>query len=216
MTIDGRVLVVSSRAVSAFDAEGLSPLWQVPIMGQIRPASTVLDWDAIYFSDNGIELRKLRLADGATVWQSDRVAERGMDDLVVRLADDSLIATTVSSVVPIDTHTGLTSWRGTVPSRPRFEHRLLSGDYLIAVDVAGRDRPADRNRDRPAPDDPPEARPDTDESFMAYFYKHADRSGMIPAGGGLNLGNAETIRSILAVDGALLVLTERDLIRFQP
>jgi outer membrane protein assembly factor BamB len=185
VTIDGRVVMVSSRAISSFDLDRQMLLWQVPVSGQVRPASLALDWDALYLSDTGMDVQKIRLADGSRIWQSDRMAERGVDDLVVRLVGTSLLASTSSSVVAIDTNTGLTLWHGTTPERPRLEHRLVTDRYLAAVDTSGQVR---------------------EEPCMVYLYTHADGSGVIPAnGGGLNLGPIGKIKSAMAVDGAMIL-----------
>ena len=190
VTLDGRAVVISSRAISAYALDLQTKLWQSPVSGQIRPGSVVIDWDALYFSDNGVDLEKIRLADGAYVWQSDRVAERGVEDLTVNLVDAALIAATSTSVAAIDTNTGLMRWQGIAPERPRFEHRMLSDRYIVVIDSGGEVR---------------------EEPSKALFYEYKNGSGKIPEGGGLDLGRIERIKSALVTTSGLVIDTGNQL-----
>jgi outer membrane protein assembly factor BamB len=184
-TVDGRAILVSSRTIRAFDLASRTEVWQLPLAGQVRPSALAIGWDGLYFSDSGLEVQKVRLDDGTLLWTSERVAERGVDDLVVALADETLLASTSTSVTGLDAQTGLRLWEGTTPPRPRFEYRLPVDSYLLAIDSAGDMR---------------------DEPSMAYFYDH--RSGVIPKqGGGLELGRLGRLKSVLAVEGGLLIET---------
>jgi outer membrane protein assembly factor BamB len=108
-TIDGRGIVVTSRAISAYDLLTNAKLWSIELSGQIRPGSLAMDGSNLYFSDNGLDLQKVDLNKGAVEWQSERVADRGVDDLVVQLVGDSLLTSTPTSI---------TGGRGPSPQGP--------------------------------------------------------------------------------------------------
>ena len=75
-----------------------------------------------------------------------------------------------------------------VPVLPRLLStvaRLLTGSYVIAVDVGG---------------GPLEA------ESVAYFYDHRNASGIIARdGGAVKLGRLDEVRTVVATDGALLI-----------
>lgn len=186
-TIDGKVVVVTSRAVSAYCLHTHVKLWSVTLSGQVRPGSLAIGASDLYFSENGLDVQRIELTRGTVAWQSERVADRGVDDLIVQLTGESLVASTPTSVVAIDVHTGLRQWEATLPARPRLDHRLLTELYLLAIDTGGEVR---------------------EQSTMAYFYEHAQGGGAIPQGGGVDLGRLAKVRGVLAVDGGLLIETE--------
>jgi outer membrane protein assembly factor BamB len=185
VTLDGQIIVVTSQSIASYDLETRSRRWLVMLQGAVRRASLILDLDALYLSDNGFDLRKLDLEDGRSLWQSERLVERGEEDLTVQQQDQSLIVSTASSVSAVDAGTGLTLWRGTTSDRPRLAGRLLSDAYVVAVDLGA------ELRDGPS---------------VAYFYDHRNGSGVIPRDGGArDLGRLTEVRAVLVSDGALLV-----------
>lgn len=187
VTLDGQLVVVTSQSISSYDPESRTRRWRVSLDGHIRRPSLLLDLDALYFSKSGRRLRKISLEDGHLLWESEELVRRGDDDLTVKRQDGSVIFSTTSTISAVDTVTGLTLWQGTTPERPRFAARLVSRSYVIAVDVPGALIEADGT---------------------AYFYDHRNASGLIARdGGAVKLGRLSDVRSIMAVDGTLLIQT---------
>jgi len=183
VTIEGWAVLVSSRSLRGFDLHSRTEKWEQQLAGQVRPGSIAIDDAAIYVSDNGLDVQTFRLADGHQVWQSERIAERGVDDLIVQLTDKSLLASTSSSIVAIDVETGLRQWEATLAERPRLEYRLLTDRYAAAVDTGGEIR---------------------EQPTFLYFYDHAG-GGVIPKGGGIEVGPLGKIRAVMALDGAVVI-----------
>lgn len=182
VTIDGRIVVVTSQSISLFDASTQKRRWRFASTGLIRSASLLLDLDAIYFSDNARTLCKLQLGDGTQQWCSDELVAYD-DDFVVRQAGASLIVSTTADVVSVDSVNGMTLWRGTTPDHPELTARLMTANYLLVIDVSGHNR---------------------GEVNRAYFYDHRNASGLIPKrGGALDLGKFQDIRNVLATDQGL-------------
>jgi len=187
VTLEGRIIVVTSQTIASYDAETRTRLWQTPLAGPPRPASLLLDLDALYVSDDAGDLRKIDLDDGRLVWQSEKLVQRGEDDLTVQREGGSLIVSTTSSVSAVDSVTGLTLWRGTAPERCRLVSRLITDAYVAAVDLS------DGLREGRA---------------AAYFYDHRNASGVIPRDGGApDLGPLSDVRAVLACDHALIIQT---------
>ncbi len=195
ITLDGQLVVVTSQSVSSYDPESRTRRWRVSMDGHIRQPSLLLDLDALYFSENGRRLRKISLEDGHLLWESQELVRRSDDHLTVKRQSGSMIFSTTSTISAVDTVTGLTLWQATAPERPHFVVRLVSRSYVIAVDAPGAQVEADG---------------------AAYFYDHRNASGLIARdGGAVKLGRLSDVRSILAVDGALLIQTGSTIHRWQ-
>ncbi len=195
VTLDGQLVLVTSQSISSYDPESRTRRWRVSLEGHIRRPSLLLDLDALYFSESGRRLRKISLEDGHLLWESEELVRRGDDDLTVKRQNGSVIFSTGTTISALDTVTGLTLWQGTAPERPRFVTRLVSRSYVVAVDVPGALVEADGT---------------------AYFYDHRNASGLIARdGGAVKLGRLSDVRSIMAVDGALLIQTGSTIHRWQ-
>jgi len=185
VTLEGQIIVVTSQGVSSYDAETRTRLWQSPLSGPPRPASLLLDLDAVYASDDGGDLRKIDLDDGRLLWQSERLVQRGADDLTVQREGSNLIISTTASVSAVDSVTGLTLWKGTTPEQCRLVSRLITNAYVVAVDLSDGLR---------------------EGRSAAYFYDHRNASGVIPKDGGApDLGPLADVRAVLAFDHALII-----------
>jgi len=185
VTLDEQIIVAGSGAILAFDADTRRPRWRVSLPGRLRPESLALDVDALYFSDDGRRVRKISVEDGATSWESEPLVPRSDDDLIVALQGASVIVTSTSTVSGVDAVNGLTLWRGTTPDDPRFIARRLGRSFVLAVD---------------APREP------RDAVATVYFYDHRNGSGVIARdGGALTLGSLADIRTVLALDGSLVI-----------
>jgi outer membrane protein assembly factor BamB/predicted Zn-dependent protease len=187
VTLDDQIVLVTSQSVVSYDPITRRRRWRVAPAGHIRPASLLLDLDAIHFSPDGRYLQKVSLDDGRLLWESERLVRSADDEWVVEREGSTIVVSSTSFVTAIDTVTGLTLWKGATPEAPRFIARFLTPRYVIAVDVPGPLREADS---------------------IAYFYEHRHASGLIPRDGGApNLGRIADVRAVLAVDGALLIQT---------
>ena len=187
VALDGQIVVVTSRSITSYDGETGARRWRVHLDAHLRRASLLLDLEALYFSDDGQQLRKISLEDGRSLWQSESLVRRGEEDLTVWRRGGSIILSTMSSVSAVDEVTGLTLWRGTTPERVRLVSRFLTESYVAAIDL------------------PDEGR---ETGGTLYFYDHRNASGIIPREGGTcDLGFLSEVRAIMAVDGAVLVQT---------
>ena len=185
VTLDGQVIVVTSRSVLAYDVETGAPRWRGALDGHLRPATLVPDLDALYLSDDGRSIRKISLEGGHVLWQSEELVRRGEEELTVQRQGGNVFVSTTTSIAAVDAVTGLTLWRGTTPDLPRFVGRFVTVSYVMAVDVGDELE---------------------DGQGTAYFYDHRNASGLIPRdGGACNLGRLENVRAILVADGALLI-----------
>ena len=87
----------------------------------------------------------------------------------------------------VDSVTGLTLWRGTTPEHCRLVSRLITDAYVAAVDLSDGLR---------------------EGRSAAYFYDHRNASGVIPRDGGApDLGPLTDVRTVLALDHALVIQT---------
>ena len=185
VTLEGQLILVTSQSIASYDPDLRRRRWRIAPGGYIRPPSLLLDLDVLYFSSDGRKVQKISLEDGHQLWESERLAGRGDDDLTVQREGNSIIVSTASSVGAVDAVTGLTLWRGATPQHPRFITRLLTRSYVVAVDVPNGFAEAES---------------------IAYFYDHRNASGLIPPdGGALKLGSFSDVRAVMAVDGALLI-----------
>lgn len=184
ITLDGQLVIVTARAVSAIDMETHQRRWSVTFRGQIRSASLLLDLDAVYVSPDGNKLQKLALSDGRILWESDTVGAIGGSDPTVVREGAFLIVSTNRSVQAVDPLTGLTLWTGAIADRPELIARFVTDRYVVAVD---------HPRDQP------------DGKTVAYFYDHRNASGVIPTGGAPNLGVLEDIRGVAVFDRSLVI-----------
>lgn len=184
VTLDDRVILVTSRSIAAYSAETRSSRWETAVTGSVRRASVLVDLDAVYASTDGRTLQKISLDDGHVLWESERVTTRDADDLTVTREGAALIASTTTSVTAIDVVTGMTLWSGVTPEQPRFVARMLTQAYAVALHLG--DRAAN-------------------EPSTVYFYDHRNASGLIPTGGAVPLDLRGDFRSACAFDGALLV-----------
>lgn len=185
VTLDGRIILATTQSLSAYDAEIKARLWQTAGGPGIRPASLLLDIDAIYYVGDDGEARKIDLDDGGSVWSSERLVHRGEDDLRVDLADGSFIVGTTGSVSAVDVVTGLTLWRGTTPEKCRLVARTVTRDHVAVVDLMPGLRPGRQ---------------------AAYFYEHTNLSGVIPKDGGApDLGPVADIQNAMFLHDALIL-----------
>ena len=193
VTLDGQVIVVSTRSIAAFASDTGEQRWQIELDGRVHRASLLLDVDLLYLSDDGHRVKKINLEDGRTLWVSGRVVPRADDNLAVQLHGSSLIVTSLSSVNALDAVTGLTLWRGTTPAEPQFTHHILTEFYMVAVHTPPLGHAGML--------DPP-------VESIAYCYDMRHGSGLIPpAGGVMELGRLIDTRAVLACDNALLIQT---------
>ena len=191
LTLDGQVILATTRAISAFDPVASTLRWRVALNRDLRTEAFLIDIDALYFSDDGRRIRKLSLDDGEQLWESQSLARRH-EGLRIGLVDGSIIVMTNGAVQAIDAVTGLTLWEGTPPEKPRFTAQFLTSSYVVTIHR--RDHAAGQER-------------------VAYFYDHRKASGVIPVdGGALGLECDNDIRLFLAVDGALIAQTEHTIL----
>ena len=187
VTIDGQLVIVTSRSLSGYDLETASRRWHVVLDGYVRPAALIFDLDAVYLSDDGRQVQKLSLEDGSTLWRSEDVVRPGDENPTATLHGDNLIVSTSSSIGALDVVNGMILWQGVTSERPRLSERTITQSYVLALDM---------------PEEPPEA------DGTAYFFDHRNASGVIPRNGGtLNLGRLEEVKAVLVSDGALLIQT---------
>jgi outer membrane protein assembly factor BamB len=187
LTIDDRLVSVTALSVSAYDLTTRKLRWRWNPEGYIRRRSLLFDVDALYFTDDGVRLRKLDLYDGSALWESERLLWKPEDEFQVDREGEQVIVSGTSAVVSVDMHTGITLWRATGPGDPQFPYRLLTEKYVVALHVL--------------------SEPDRDES-TAYFFDHRNASGLPPKEGGvLPLGKLTDIRAVAAADGSLWVQT---------
>ncbi len=193
VTIDGQVVVVSTRSIAAFASETGEQRWHIELDGRVHRASILVDVDVLYVSDDGHHVKKINLEDGRPLWVSGRVVPRVDDNLVVQLHGTSLIVTSTSAVNALDAVTGVTLWRGTTPGEPTFTDHVLTESYMMALHTPSIEHAGvlDSRAER-----------------VAYSYDLRNGSGLIPpVGGVMELGRLIDTQAVLACDNALLIQT---------
>ncbi|MFQ5412842.1 MAG: PQQ-binding-like beta-propeller repeat protein [Phycisphaerae bacterium] len=212
VTLDEQIILVTSQSAASYDAQRRELRWEVGFGGHVGDGAVLIDLDAMYVAPDGRHVRKLSLENASVLWRSEPVAPRGDGPLTLDLQRGSLLVSTPTAVRAIDAATGLTLWDGATPPDPRFVRRLVGDAYLLAVDIPERDAEhggLDPRRDK---DEPPD--PDRDAAG-AIFYDVRNASGVIPRDGGrCRLGPLADVKTIMAVDGALLVQTGTTIRRF--
>ncbi len=187
LTLDGQIIVVTSQSISAYDPDTRSRRWQTPVSSTPRLGAMYLDLDAFYICGDDGELRKLDLDDGKNVWRpTERLVLRGESDLTAKREGVEIIVSTTGSVSAVDSVNGLLLWRGTTPEKCRLTARAITDAFVVAVDLADGLRPG---------------------HAAAYFYDHRNHSGAIPQDGAPDLGELVDVRTILALDDALVIQT---------
>ena len=187
ITLDGFFVMVTSKSLSCYDAARQERKWQVVLNWPVRQSTLQFDMDSAYFIDDAGILKKIALEDGRTVWESERILNRGEENETLQREGEYLFVSTGSSISAVDVANGLLLWQGTAPDKPHFVECLLTSSYVAVLHVPG------------------EAR---EGAVQVYFYDHRNASGVIPrVGGVLDLGVLTDIRGMMAADGALVVQT---------
>ncbi len=182
VTLDGQVVVVTSQAISSYDPHTRAKRWQAPVSGTPRSPAMLLELDALYFCGDDGELRKIDLDDGKNAWPAtERLVQRGETDVTVEREGVAIIVSSTGSVSAVDSVNGLVLWRGTTPEKCRLVARAVTDAFVVAVDTEGH--------------------------ATAYFYDHRNHSGLIPEGGAPDLGELADVRTVLALDHALVIQT---------
>ncbi len=187
LTLDGLAVLVTARSVIAYDPQTREIRWRVPVDGRIRRESANADWDALYFTDDGLHLQKINLDNGGIAWRSDRVFPNREDEFFLQRLGETLIASTASSLCAVDTVTGVALWRGAAPKEARWVRRLLTDSDVVAIHI-------------PAQPDKPDAE--------AWFFDHRRAAGILPKNANvLPLAPLPDLRTIVAADNGLWIQT---------
>lgn len=191
-TPEGLALVVMSESVQAYDLDSGRPRWSLAVPGRVRNAALRVDVDGLYLSTDGRHVTKYGLEDGEVLWVSPRVAEPRDAITSLGLQDGNLIIMSERTVYALDGLNGQLLWHGTTPDNPpaRFEFSLVTGYYVVAVDVGG------VGAGRPA---------------TVFCYDHRNASGLVPQDGVIPLAGLEDIRDIVAINGALAIMDDQTL-----
>jgi outer membrane protein assembly factor BamB len=185
LTLENRLILVTSRSVAAFDVEKNRPLWHVDLNGQLEPGTVSMDVDGLYLSDDGRRIKMISLETGATIWTSQRLLPRIQQDVSANLVAGNLLVSSTTAAAAVDTVTHLKLWEADTPPDPRFRFRAVTGNYLIAVHI-------------------PDAVQDAEGA--AYFFDHRHGSGQVaPEGGKINLGKLANVKVVFALDHTLII-----------
>jgi len=185
ITLDGQLILVTSQTVLSFDPATGTRRWSLQVDGHIRRASLVLDVDAMYLSPEGRDVWKVSLDDGRLLWEAPGLLGRGEDDITLDRTGAQLIVSSDTSIVSVDSVTGMTLWRGITPPKAKLRTRIMTQSFALTIDTV-----------EPAAGD-----------YVAFFYDLRNASGVIPAGGAPKLGALEDIRRVMAADAAILIQT---------
>ncbi|MFQ5490508.1 MAG: PQQ-binding-like beta-propeller repeat protein [Phycisphaerae bacterium] len=190
LTLEGNVILVGSETVDCYEPGSGRRLWSVHPEEGVLPGSIVLDVDGLYLADDRLAIQKLSLTDGRTLWRTPspvRGRWRGTEGISVVLHQGQLVVATERRLFALSTREGRVLWEGTVPEGTHFSTRLITQNFLLAVDT------------------PPEH---FDEPFSVYFYDLRNASGLIPSKGGVHtLGRFEEVQEVTVRNGALLLQT---------
>jgi len=192
LTLDGRLITVTAQSISAYDLETGVRSWRYAIDGLLRRSSLFVDFDAIYFSEDGRRVRKLNVENGRTVWQSGILNRRPIDDLRIDRQGASVVVHTSSTVTAIDEVNGLTLWEGVTPEDAHFISRILATDHFFAMH-----RPINE---------------DEATKSQVYLYDLQQASGLLR--GTVDIGHVSKTASMLVVDDGFIIQTEKKLLRW--
>ena len=192
VTLDGRVVLVTSETVQCHDVATGQRVWSVQRPQGIMAGGVAPDLDGLCLADANLQTEKLELASGRTVWRADSPGERvrpGAEGIAFHLCDGQLVVATERRVFALSQRDGRVLWEGTVRRGTRFRRHLMTDSFLVAVDS------------------PPEH---FGEPRAAFFYDLRNASGLIPTDGGvLTLGTFEDVKRVTVRDGALLLQDSR-------
>ncbi|MBI1825105.1 MAG: PQQ-binding-like beta-propeller repeat protein [Planctomycetes bacterium] len=183
VTLGGQILVVTTQSIASYDIENRAKRWQAAVTGAIRRSSLLLDLDGLYLSDTGSDLRKIALSDGRMLWQTEKLSQRSDEDITVMREGLSLLVSTTTSISAVDSSTGLTLWRGTVPEKVHFIKQGLSDTHVMEFNAPLEDR----------------------DASAIYFYEHRNDTGLIPRDGVVNMGMINDLRALIALDGGVVI-----------
>jgi outer membrane protein assembly factor BamB len=183
IAFDGMLLVATSKIIQCFEVESGRLRWTLELAGTYRSGSLTILPDGIVVADSDRQLQKVGFEDGRKLWISAPAAEEKVPALHVEVSGELLLVLTTSSVAAIDSATGLTVWVASVPDNANLVHHLLTERYIAAVQSPRNDS----------------------GKCVVYFYDL--KTGRIPDGGIVSLKDVESIDSIQAVNGALLIET---------
>ncbi len=192
LTLDGRLITVTAQSLSAYDIETGVRSWRYAIDGMLRRSSLFVDFDAIYFSEDGRRVRKLNVENGRTVWLSDVLCRRPKDDMRINRQGASVVVHTSSSVAAVDEVNGLTLWEGVAPDDAHFISRGIVADHFLALHH---------------PDNEEEA-----PKSQVYLYDLRHASGLLR--GTVDVGDVGKTATILLVYDGFLIQTEKQLKRW--
>ncbi len=192
LTLDARLITVTAQSLSAYDIETGVRIWRHAIKGLLRRSSLFVDFDAIYFTEDGRRVRKLNVENGRTVWQSDALCRRPEDDMRIDRQGASVIAHTSSSVAAVDEVNGLTLWEGVAPDDTNFISRGMVAGHFLALHYS-------KSENEEA----------VSQVFL-YDLRHA--SGLLR--GTVDVGDVGKAASLLVVDDGFLIQSKKNLMRW--
>ncbi len=192
LTLDGRLITVTAQSISAYDIETGERRWRYAIDGMLRRSSLLVDFDAIYFSEDGRRVRKLNVENGRTVWLSDVLSRRPRDDIRIDRQGAGVVVHTSASVAAVDEVNGLTLWEGVTPDNAHFIARGMVADHFLALH-----RP-DNEKEAP--------------TSKVYCYDLRNASGLLR--GTVDVGDVGKAASMLVVDDGFIIQTGNKLMRW--
>ncbi len=188
LTLEGTVILLTVRTIHCYEPSTGRQLWRVEPERNLVEGSVVLDVDGLYLCDDLLEIEKLNLANGRTLWRAENpedVSWRESEGLSVHLFRQQVLVTTERRVFSLSARDGRLMWQGTVDRDVRFRFRFISEKFLVAVNVP---------------------RSELKMPMQAFFYDLQGASGKISSPGGVaELDSPARLRGIAIRDGALLV-----------
>ena len=188
MTYDDRLVLCTSRSLTAYDVEQTEPVWQVSLDGQLELDTVLRDVDGIYLSDDGRRMKKFSVYDGTLQWTSPRILPRIQQAVRADFLDGNIVMSSTKGIGALDPITKLPLWSSTNPADPRFRFRGVSDRFIVALHLPNEMESADSS---------------------VYFFDYHNGSGQIPTiGGEINLGSLEDVRVVTLANNALIIQSE--------
>ncbi len=189
ITADERLIVLSTQDVSAYttDNRNTELIWRSPLAGHVFEPVVRFDLDGVYLTDDGEQIRKISYADGLAIWESEPLANLGLQGGSGVLRDGQLILMTDRSFVGLDTTDGRTLWQATLPHGNIYVFQTMTSTDIIGIETTLHDMPAE---------------------YVLRRFDHQRIIGLAEKESIL-LGTNEDIRGFALRDGALLMIRDQ-------
>ncbi len=187
-TVDGKLIIVHSRSLYAFDPETGQCLWRRMEEDNIIDATVAFDVDAMYLSLDGARVTKVSFDNGSTIWKSEPLFSDEVYAAQTILRDGQLMLLTERGLSSVDTISGRRPTDAEILPGVTFRHRFVAATQIVAIDAPS---------------------PDHGGVYTAYFLGPAAATRPKSELRLTELGTFDDVRRVVLRDGAVVLQVGR-------